>query len=392
MESKMLPSFSDILWCPDIDGDVMSNPVMGETILSDPLATDESLEDLNHLTDLVGPELASNLLSNPSIAQPVKHVPTSVANSTSSSTSDMPPDISDLRSQDLLSTLSGVGVDIDRMFEELSDSNNTMSYGHNNNNNNNSKSNPAATSRKVIIHRKPSISDSKPPEENNNYTDLDTTPHSDLKNNNNNNNNNSTVSSANSNSAGAGQNSVTLYGVNGSSSFPANINENGFVNMQTVSPQTTQATTATGTKRPRYLSPPPSGGSNFNQQYPQGKTSSSSTSSTTTTTVQQQSKKVITNKTVLPPVVVKQEFTQSTSSSTASNSSGQSSNKQQRLNNNIPSHLQDVPKKLPSAKKSPPPEIKSENGIKLEGYGGELPRLDDECIKTVIDSRKLIST
>ena len=34
MESKMLPSFSDILWCPDIDGDVMSNPTMGETIVS----------------------------------------------------------------------------------------------------------------------------------------------------------------------------------------------------------------------------------------------------------------------------------------------------------------------------------------------------------------------
>ena len=34
MESKMLPSFSDILWCPDIDGDVMSNPAMGETIVS----------------------------------------------------------------------------------------------------------------------------------------------------------------------------------------------------------------------------------------------------------------------------------------------------------------------------------------------------------------------
>ena len=33
--TKMLPSFSDILWCPDIDGDVMSNPVMGEeTIVS----------------------------------------------------------------------------------------------------------------------------------------------------------------------------------------------------------------------------------------------------------------------------------------------------------------------------------------------------------------------
>jgi len=360
MESKMLPSFSDILWCPDIDGDVMSNPVMGETILSDPLATD--LEDLNQLTDLVGPELATSMLSNPSIAQPVKHDSTSVHNSTSRSASDMPPDISDLRSQDLLSTLSGVGVDIDRMFEELSDSN-TMdykSYGHNNNNNN---SKTSATSRKVIIHRKPSISDSKPPEENNNYTDLDTNQ-SDLKQNNNNNNNSAVTPSVGQN------NSVTLYGVNGSSSFPANINDNGFINMQT------------GTKRPRYLSPPPSGGSTFNQQYPQGKTISSSTNSTTSTV--QQSKKVITNKTVLPPVVVKQEFAQS---STASNSSGQSANKQQRLNNNIPSHLQDVPKKLPSAKKSPPPEIKSENGIKLEGYGAcELPRLDDECIKTVIDS------
>ena len=83
------------------------------------MATDESLEDLNHLTDLVGPELAV-MVSNPSVAQPVKHVSTSVvATSTSNSASDMPPDISDLRSQDLLSTLSGVGVDIDRMFEEV---------------------------------------------------------------------------------------------------------------------------------------------------------------------------------------------------------------------------------------------------------------------------------
>ena len=128
-----------------------------------------------------------------------------------------------------------------------------MSYGQNNNNN--SKSNPT-TSRKVIIHRKPSISDSSKPEENNNnYTDLDTATqaHSaDLKNNNNNNNNN--------NNHPVSQNSVTLYGVNGSaSSFPANIEPSGFVNMQP------------GTKRPRYLSPPPNG-ANFNQQYPQGRT------------------------------------------------------------------------------------------------------------------------
>ena len=145
------------------------------------------------------------------------------------------------------------------MTFQLSDvsNSNTMSYGQNNNNN--SKSNPT-TSRKVIIHRKPSISDnsSKPEENNNNYTDLDTATqaHSaDLKNNNNNNNNN--------NNHPVSQNSVTLYGVNGSaSSFPANIEPSGFVNMQPVQP---------GTKRPRYLSPPPNG-ANFNQQYPQGRT------------------------------------------------------------------------------------------------------------------------
>ena len=65
-------------------------------------------------------------------------------------------------------------------------------------------------------------------------------------------------------------------------------------------------------------------------------------------------KKVITNKTVLPPVV-KQEFAKRPTN---------------HNNNNIPSHL-DVPKKLPSAKKSPPPEIKSEN-IKLEGKESKL--------------------
>ena len=109
-----------------------------------------------------------------------------------------------------------------------------------------------------------------------------------------------------------------------------------------------------------------------------GKTNSSSTNSTTVQQQQQNqqpSKKVITNKTVLPPVVVKQEFGVASSNSTNSQNSnsqnlgqsGASANKLQRLNNNIPSHLQDVPKKMPSAKKSPPPEIKSENGIKLEG-------------------------
>lgn len=74
----------------------------------------------------------------------------------------------------------------------------------------------------------------------------------------------------------------------------------------------------------------------------------------TPSTIPSTSKKVITNKTVLPPVVVKQEF-------------AHAKRPTNHNNNNIPSHL-DVPKKLPSAKKSPPPEIKMENnGIKMEG-------------------------
>ena len=78
---------------------------------------EESLEELNQLTDLVGPELAMGMVSNPAVAQPVKQITTSVATSTSNSASDMPSDISDLRSSDLLQNLSG--VDIDKMFEEV---------------------------------------------------------------------------------------------------------------------------------------------------------------------------------------------------------------------------------------------------------------------------------
>ena len=96
----------------------MSNPVMGGTILSDSLGHEESLEELNQLTDLVGPDIAMGMVSNPAVAQPVKQITTSVANSTSNSASDMPSDISDLRSSDLLQNLSG--VDIDKMFEEVS--------------------------------------------------------------------------------------------------------------------------------------------------------------------------------------------------------------------------------------------------------------------------------
>ena len=85
--------------------------------LSDSLGHEESLEELNQLTDLVGPELAMGMVSNPAVAQPVKQITTSVATSTSNSASDMPSDISDLRSSDLLQNLSG--VDIDKMFEEV---------------------------------------------------------------------------------------------------------------------------------------------------------------------------------------------------------------------------------------------------------------------------------
>jgi hypothetical protein len=87
--------------------------------LPDPLGQDEDLEDLNHLTDLVGPELAG-MVSNPSIAQRVKTTITSSSTgsaSNPSNNSDMPSDISDLSSSDLLQTLPG--VDIDRMFADL---------------------------------------------------------------------------------------------------------------------------------------------------------------------------------------------------------------------------------------------------------------------------------
>ena len=76
---------------------------------------EESLDDLNNLD--FGSDLAG-MVSNPSIAQPVKNVPTSATTtSTSNSASDMPSDISDLRSSDLLQSLSG--VDIDRMFADF---------------------------------------------------------------------------------------------------------------------------------------------------------------------------------------------------------------------------------------------------------------------------------
>ena len=85
---------------------------------------DDSLSDLS---DLVGPELAS--LVNPAkatqVTPPTTGVTTTAAASTSTGTattsstlSDMPADISDLRSSDLLQTLPGM-IDIDRIFADF---------------------------------------------------------------------------------------------------------------------------------------------------------------------------------------------------------------------------------------------------------------------------------
>ena len=74
-----------------------------------PMTDEDSLDDLS---DIVGPELAG-LVSTP-VMQPVKTTVTSQA----TFTSDMPPDISDLRSSDLLQTLSGV-IDIDKVFADI---------------------------------------------------------------------------------------------------------------------------------------------------------------------------------------------------------------------------------------------------------------------------------
>ena len=61
----MLPSFNDILWCPDVDGDVMAQGVGG------PLVSHTfGAENLDDLSDLVGPELAN--LMNPPTATAVK--------------------------------------------------------------------------------------------------------------------------------------------------------------------------------------------------------------------------------------------------------------------------------------------------------------------------------
>ena len=63
----LLPSFNDILWCPDVDGDVMSNGAGGSIV-----AQTFGEENLDDLSDLVGPELAGLMNPQPSGATAVK--------------------------------------------------------------------------------------------------------------------------------------------------------------------------------------------------------------------------------------------------------------------------------------------------------------------------------
>ena len=63
----VLPSFNDILWCPDVDGDVMSNGA-GGAIVSQTFGE----ENLDDLSDLVGPELANLMNPTPTSATAVK--------------------------------------------------------------------------------------------------------------------------------------------------------------------------------------------------------------------------------------------------------------------------------------------------------------------------------
>ena len=65
--NALLPSFNDILWCPDVDGDVMSNAGNGSIV-----AQTFGEENLDDLSDLVGPELAGLMNPQPSGATAVK--------------------------------------------------------------------------------------------------------------------------------------------------------------------------------------------------------------------------------------------------------------------------------------------------------------------------------
>ena len=63
----VLPSFNDILWCPDVDGDVMSNGAGGAMV-----SQTFGEENLDDLSDLVGPELANLMNPVPTAATAVK--------------------------------------------------------------------------------------------------------------------------------------------------------------------------------------------------------------------------------------------------------------------------------------------------------------------------------
>ena len=65
--NALLPSFNDILWCPDVDGDVMSNAGNGSIV-----AQTFGEENLDDLSDLVGPELAGLMNPQPASATAVK--------------------------------------------------------------------------------------------------------------------------------------------------------------------------------------------------------------------------------------------------------------------------------------------------------------------------------
>jgi hypothetical protein len=99
---------------------------IGGAMLSSLQVTEDNLDDLS---DMVGPELANLMNAPAAIAVKVTHATTitstsscssSTASSSSSSggLSDMPADISDLRSSDLLQSLPGM-IDIDRIFADF---------------------------------------------------------------------------------------------------------------------------------------------------------------------------------------------------------------------------------------------------------------------------------
>ncbi|XP_040569998.2 uncharacterized protein [Lepeophtheirus salmonis] len=133
--SSGLPSFSDLLWCPDVDNEIMTNPNLQMNSQSG-TGSDDPLADLNEL------ELAA-LVGSPCNPTPVKNPQLNPHDS------NIPADISDLRSADLLQTIPG-SIDIDKIFADF------QAESNNNNNNNNNIKALLQQPRKVIITRKSS--------------------------------------------------------------------------------------------------------------------------------------------------------------------------------------------------------------------------------------------